>query len=322
MRDRSGKSDPLADHRFLARVSWAYYVEGLTQEKIAAQMGSTRLRINKALAEAKRLGIVRISIDTRHSQCFDLEARLTERFGLGRAHVTPEPLGDTDTQTMVGAALGHLLTDILRDPAVRRVGMGWGGTLNIAMRHVAPLARPDVEVVSAMVGLVEGSETNCAEITARLADLLGARRRYFPAPLFAGSAASRDAILEIDVFRTVLEGIRSCDVLVLATSDISDRNLLIRSALPGDITAEDLRAAGAVGDILGTVIDAHGQPIDHAINRRVIGIGLDDLYAIPDVVLAGGGAHKVTVLRALLGRGFVDTLVTDAATARGILDMP
>ncbi len=319
MDDRTGGRHASAEQRFLARVAWAYHVEGLTQEKIAARMGCTRLRINRALAEGKRQGLVRISLDARFSACFELEAALTERFGLARAYVTPEPLGGTDVQSMVGAALGNLLNDVLADPAILRVGVGWGGTLNAALRHVAPLHRPEMEMVSAMVGLVEGSQTNCAELTARLADLVGARRKYFPAPLFAGTAASRDAILEIDVFRSVLEGIRSCDAIALATSDISDRNLLIRSALPSDVTPEELRAAGAVGDVLGTVIDAEGRPIDHPLNSRVIGITLDDLRGIANVILAAGGAHKVTVVRALLGRGIVDTLVTDAGTAAAVL---
>ena len=262
---------------------------------------------------------MRISLDARYSACFELEAELVARYGLKKAYVAPEPVGETDVQAMVGAALGNVLNDVLRNPQVCRVGIGWGGTLNAATRHVAPLHRPDMEMVSAMVGLVEGSRTNCAEITARLADLVGARRKYFPAPLFAGSAASRDAILGIDVFRSVLEGIRSCDAIALATSDISERNLLIRSALPSDVTPEELRAAGAVGDMLGTVIDAAGRPIDHPINSRVIGISLEDLAGIPDVILAAGGAHKVTVIRAVLTRGVVDTLVTDAGTARAVL---
>jgi lsr operon transcriptional repressor len=81
---------------------------------------------------------------------------------------------------------------------------------------------------------------------------------------------------------------------------------------------EDLIAAGAVGDVLGWVLDAEGRPIDHPINERVIGIGLEDLRRIPDVILAAGGAHKQPIIRAVLGLGVVDTLVTDEATAAGL----
>ena len=83
---------------------------------------------------------------------------------------------------------------------------------------------------------------------------------------------------------------------------------------------DDLRALGAVGDALGVVLDAEGRPIAHPINERVIGIGLDDLAAIPNVILAAGGPHKVAVVRAVLKRNVVNTLVTDEATARALLE--
>jgi lsr operon transcriptional repressor len=70
------------------------------------------------------------------------------------------------------------------------------------------------------------------------------------------------------------------------------------------------------------VIDAQGRPVDHPINERVIGIGLPDLAKIPNVILAAGGAHKVPVIRALLGLGHINTFVTDEATARDLLAKP
>ncbi len=94
----------------------------------------------------------------------------------------------------------------------------------------------------------------------------------------------------------------------------------MRDGLPGDVTMEDLLALGAVGDALGVVIDAEGQPIDHPINERVIGIGLEDLAAIPNVILAAGGPSKVAIVRAVLKRQVVNTLVTDEVTARALLE--
>jgi lsr operon transcriptional repressor len=100
---------------------------------------------------------------------------------------------------------------------------------------------------------------------------------------------------------------------------LSTKSLLMRDALPPDTTIAQLIAAGGVGDILGTVIDAQGRPIDHPINERVIGIGLPDLTAVRNVILAAGGAHKVRVIRAILAHGSINTLVTDEATATALL---
>jgi DNA-binding transcriptional regulator LsrR (DeoR family) len=125
--------------------------------------------------------------------------------------------------------------------------------------------------------------------------------------------------MQLDVFREVLTKLRHVDAMAMAAGDISRQSLLMRDGLPADTTMEELRALGAVGDVLGTVLDADGRPIDHPINERVIGLGLEDLKGIGNVILAAGGMQKVPIIRALLGRRLVDTFVTDEATGRALL---
>lgn len=310
------------EERFMARVAWAYYVEGLTQEGVADKLGTTRLRVNKSLSEARRSGLVRITFNTAFAACAELEVALCERFGLDQAYVAPAPSDPKDVQMIVGAALGHVLSEVLADPAVKLFGMSWGNTLNLATRFVAALERPDLEVISVMGGLTRGSDLNSFEITTRLADLLGAQHSYFTAPLYAGSAASRDTIMQLDVFREVLEKLRAVDAMAMAAGDLSRRSLLMRDGLPSDTSMEELLELGGVGDVLGTVIDAEGRPLAHPINERVIGIGLPDLERIPNVILAAGGTYKVPVIRGLLRQGHVNTLVTDETTSRALLEDP
>jgi DNA-binding transcriptional regulator LsrR (DeoR family) len=106
----------------------------------------------------------------------------------------------------------------------------------------------------------------------------------------------------------------------MAAGDLSQRSLLVRDALPADVSVADLVAAGGVGDVLGWIVDADGRPLAHPVNDRVIGISLDDLGRMPNVILAAGGLHKVPIIRAALRRGIVRTLVTDEATARALLE--
>ena len=310
------------EERFLARVAWAYYTEGLTQEQVAQKLGATRLRVNQSLSLARKRGLVRITFNTAFAACAELEEGLTTRFGLTQAYVAPAPQDARDVQMIVGAALGNLLSELLADPAIKCFGMSWGNTLNLATRFVAAMERPDLEIMSVMGGLTRGSDLNSFEITTRLADLLGAQHSYFTAPLYAGSAQSRDTIMQLDVFREVLEKLRTVDAMAMAAGDLSQRSLLMRDGLPGDTTMEELLALGGVGDVLGTVIDAEGRPVDHPINERVIGLGLHDLARIPNVILAAGGTHKVPVIRALLGLGHINTFVTDETTARDLLAGP
>lgn len=308
------------EERFLARVAWACEIEGVTQAEAAERFGVTRLRVNRALGEARRRGIIRVTIHSPYASCAETESAIKGRFGLSAAYVAPSPLDPEDTQIMVGTALGHHLNVVLARSEVSLFGMAWGNTLNLATRYMTNMSRPDLEIVSVMGGITRGSDLNSFEITTRLANLCNARHSYFTAPLYAGSAESREILIRQDVFRAVLDKIRSADAIAIAAGDMSSRSLLIRDGLPADAPVEALVAAGAVGDVLGYVLDAEGRPVPHPINERIIGVELEDLRKVPDVILAAGGRHKVPILKAILGLGLVNTLVTDIDTAQAIIE--
>ncbi len=82
---------------------------------------------------------------------------------------------------------------------------------------------------------------------------------------------------------------------------------------------EELKAAGAVGDILCHFIDATGKAVDHAVNRRVCAYPLEYLADIRNIVLVSGGIEKIDVMRATLTGLNVSVLVTDESAARGLL---
>lgn len=306
------------DEQLLVRLAWACEIEGLTQAQAADRFGITRLRVNKGLGEARRRGILRISVESIYAAAADLEWQLTRAFGLSRAVVVPASEDPSSITPLISAGLGSYLGKLLTDPDLRTFGMSWGNTLNLATRFMEPIDRPDLEIVSIMGGVVRGSDVNTYEITTRLADLCNAEHSFFTAPLFAGSAESQAIFMQQDVITDMLQKVRSCGAVALATGDLTS-SLLVRDALPRDIDRAELIALGGVGDIIGQVLDADGALLDHPVNRRVIGVSLEDLQNIPNVILAAGGDHKVPVITAALRRGFVNTLVTDETTARALL---
>lgn len=317
---RSIKIDQIdEEEQLLVRLAWACEIEGLTQADAASRFGITRLRVNKALGEARRRGILRVSIDSIYTVAADLEWQLERGFGLSRAVVVPSAENSASVTPLISAGLGSYLGSVLSDPGLRTFGMSWGNTLNLATRFMQPIDRPDLEIVSIMGGVARGSDVNVYEITTRLADLCNAEHSFCTAPLFASSAHSQVMFMQQDVVVDMLDKVRSCGAVALATGDLSS-SLLVRDALPKDIDVKELTALGGVGDILGLVLDESGELINHPVNQRVIGVSLDDLMTIPNVILAAGGAHKVPVIKAALRRGFVNTLVTDEDTARTLVE--
>lgn len=303
----------------LVRIAWACEIEGLTQAEAAERFGITRLRVNKALSEARSKGIVRIYIDSDYAPCARTEYDLKEKYDLDDAHVAPVFDPHSDIKNLIGSYLGQYLSTLLTDTGVRTFGIAWGSTLNVAMEYLRPMNRPDLEVMSVMGCVSRASDVNIIESARVLANLCNAQKRYFTAPLYADSTKSRNTLLKQTVFHDMLERIRAVDALTMTVGDASGLSSMIRDGLPRSVTVNELVEAGAVGDVLGYYLNDKGHRIRHAINGCVVGMELEDLQHIPNVILAAGGKHKEKIINALLRRKVVNTLVTDQITANALL---
>ena len=307
------------DEQLRVRVAWLYFMEGLTQADIAGKLGITRLRANRLLGEARESGLVNIQVNARLADCVELERQLVQETGLKDAVVVPTPADQDQIAPVLGRATAEYLARHLGETRVRGLGIGWGTTLRETIRHLRADNFPELSINSMMGGLTHGLELNTFEIASEFARRVNAQCNYLAAPIYAGSPKSRDTILAQDVFREAFERIAATDAAILSVGDLSRRSLLIQNGLPRDVTPEHLRAAGAVGDILGQFVDADGRAIDHSINRRAIALSLEALRRIPTVILASGGMNKSRVIAAVVKAKLVSVLICDARTATAVL---
>lgn len=301
------------------RAAWLYFIEQQTQADIAEALGLTRFRVNRLLADCRAEGLVRVEVTAPLAACAALERQAVRAFNLSDAVVVPSPLDPARTAAMVGAGLARYLSQRLADPALRVLGMGWGQTLREMLRHLSAPERPDVHIVTLLGALTRASEENSIEIIGRLGRMLGAERSYMTAPIYADTPEARYVIAGQAFFANVLDLILKADLACFSAGDLTDESLLVRHGLPRGLRVEELREAGAVGDLLGTWIDAEGRAVDHPVNRQLLGPGLSDLRALKSLVMAAGGAHKREVVLGALKSGLIDVLVTDEDTIRAAL---
>lgn len=309
------------DDQLPTRVAWFYYMENLTQGEIAERLGLTRARVNRMLAEARESGIVQITLNSGFASCTALEHALKQRCGLRDAVVIPTPENPDLLLGLLGMAAGDYLSRFLEENRLSAIGIGWGATLRETIRHVRPARYSDLNVTAMMGGLTQGLELNTFEIAGELARRLQANCRYLAAPIYAASARSRDTILAQEVFGEVMERLARIELALLSLGDLSPRSLLIRHGLPRDVTVDELRAKGAVGDVLGQFLDSSGRPINHGINRRAISVPLDSLAKVRTVMLIAGGTNKMRIIAAALKGGSSHVLITDEKTAAGALNL-
>ncbi|MBR0751009.1 sugar-binding transcriptional regulator [Bradyrhizobium jicamae] len=305
----------------ILRVAWLYYMENLTQAEIGERLGLTRARVNRMLSDARQSGVVSIRLNSSFASCTELEHRLREQCGLQDAVVIPSPENPELTASLIGMAAGAYLTKYLEQKRPRIIGIGWGATLRETIRYVTPAEYPDISIVSMMGGLSRGLELNTFEIAGELAHRLHAECSYLAAPIYASSRRSRDTFMAQEVYQDVLDSVARIDLALLSMGDLTPRSLLVRHGLPPDVKIDDLRAAGAVGDVLGQFLDRNGRQIDHGINARAIAMQLDKLAQVPTSMLIAGGTNKAPIIAAVLQSRLGKVLVTDEKAAQGALKL-
>lgn len=300
------------------RICWHYYMLGRTQQEIAETLGINRVRVNRLLAEARRRGIVRVTIHSKLAENVVLEQRLAETFGLDLVEVV---IGDAADEAQLAEVLGRAaaasVAPLYEDGMT--VGIAWGITLKAFAQATEEKPLQDAAVVSMLGSLTRRSSVDAYEATTDLAARLHAECYYLPGPIVCDSEESRNTILQQPMMREVFLKTRSAD-LALASVGGLDSSTIRLMGFVDQAEFDEVSKAGAIGNFLGYYLDAQAEILDHPINRRVIGFPPSDFIKIPRRIMISGGPTKVPVLRALIARGYFTDLVTDAETAKALLE--
>lgn len=304
---------------FLTEVCWHYFINGNTQAEVAKAMGVTRLRVNQAIQKSRNLGLVSIEVDSPFLPRMQLQQKLQDQFGLGRALVAPANQVDYDFHSSVGAALASHLSDRLRTQEWKSLGVSWGVTLEKSIESLRRQSHPDLEIISILGGTSHGSTFNSFGIASGLASVLGAQYSILTAPIYLTESIDRELFLSQSVLREHIEKFKDLDAVILTCSNVSAKSFLVTHGLPKDITPQSLEEQGAIGDVLGHYLDADGNSVSSTIENRTIGMPLEQVKNVPEKIMAAAGEHKVEIIRASIKRGLVDTLLTDDVTAQLLL---
>lgn len=121
----------------------------------------------------------------------------------------------------------------------------------------------------------------------------------------------RDSVKLFDQLDTVLVGIGALE---------PSRPLLNSGNFFSAAERTTLASKGAIGDICLQYYNAEGHTIVTPLAERVIGIKLSQLKRVKHVIGIAGGKRKMTAIRGALAGRWINILVTDRATARGVLE--
>lgn len=312
-------------HRLLVKVARLYYEQELTQNEIGQQLGISRQKVQRLLGQARREGIVQIKIRPILGTFADLEGTLEQRFSLQEVIIVETASYDDQPLVAreVGAGAAVYLARIVQPGDA--IAISWGGSL-LGMVNTLQANPPDnpldgVKVIQGLGGLGDpNNEVHAADLTRRLAQVLGGQAFLLPAPGVVGTIQAREALYHDPHVFQALELARSADLAVMGIGAPRPDSILVREGrivqwpeLAGLLELE------AVGDINLRYFDKHGCLVPSDLDQRVIGLTLDEIRQINRVVGVAGGSAKYKAIRGALEGGFLKVLVTDHVTAQRLL---
>lgn len=297
---------------------WLYYEDGRTQGEIAEIMGISRATVNSYLADARSRGIVNISLEPSRLGSLSIAEEIKRHFGLQDCLVVPSDDGARPLIDRLGVAGAQVLGKLLKSGDT--LAVAWGRTVLAIAEHAAISGLQDVTVVQATGGTRANFAYTPELCAAAAARAVRGRLINITAPAIVSSAGVRAALLGEPLIEEQFAALSRANKALFGVSSLRPNSTIHTSGFFESVSIQDYLAKNAVGVVAGRFVDAQGLPVAGPLDERTIGISLDMLKSIGMRIMVAGGFDKVPAILAALRGGYVNVLITDAATGRGILN--
>ena len=306
----------------LTKIARMYHEQGIRQPEIADRLHISQSRVSRFLKEAVLLGVVRTIVVAPAGVHPELEDAVRDAYGIVDV-VVADSTGEDDGAIL--SALGRAGAAYLETTltGTDRVGISsWSSSLLATVDSMVPrTTRSASEIVQVIGGVGNPSvQVKATHLTDRFARVTGAVPRFLPAPGIVASPQVRDALLDDGYIRELAAEWATLSVVLVGIGSLQPSPLLRDSGNAiSEPELEQLRRAGAVGDVCLRFFDTDGTLVDTELHSRVVGISSETLRAVPRKVGVAGGSRKFEAIRAALRGHWVDVLITDVATARRLV---
>lgn len=301
---------------FITKIAWDYYINNFTQQEIADRFQISRLKVTRLLQKARDMGIVKITIELDGDYYFEKEEQLKKLLNIPRVIITPTGADQDSTENSLGLLGARRLNRMLSSDDV--LGVAWGKTLYAVAKNLKPVRKQGderIQVVQLLGGLSVSDKINPDEIVKMFAKNLDAKAFVMNVPAIVSSRIAREILLEDAAIKPIFEKARSCSVCLLGIGNLSENSSLYMSGAYSVEDMAELKALGAVGDIISRPFDIRGNLINHPVTERIMAIPLEEIRKIENRIAIAFGKDKISAIIGASRGGFINELITDEETA-------
>lgn len=290
----------------MIKIAWYYYMEDLTQQAIADQLGISRMRVIKLLDKARQVGIIQFRISSSFDKRHELETGLMEKYHLKDCYVVPSNPDPAKINDTIAKAASIYISNHVTDNCY--INFGYGDTSSRTIEYLAKSLETSASFVSLTGGVsyyLPNSESN----------IFNAKLYLIPSPIIMSSKEMAEAIKQESSIRDVTSMIQLASMTIVGIGAMDDNATIVKSSILSHNDFLLLSMKGAVGDVICHFIDKDGNLIDTDIDSRLVSVPLDTLNQLENVIGVAAGKHKVAAIASALKGGYLDILITDESTA-------
>jgi deoxyribonucleoside regulator len=308
------------DLQKIVNVARMYYEQGLKQEDIARKVKISRASVSLILTEARRKGIVEITIKDPLQDDTELSASLAREFRLQRCLVVPTAIRESDILIdLTASRAAEVFNEETRNGDT--VGIAWGRTCYAFMSTYQSKSHPQGTRVIPLIG---GSNRNLKryqlnEMVRLFAEKLKGTPTFIHAPALPASREDFELYMGSSSMKEMLHLWKKIDVAVVSVGAPPVSQEFDGSKVILNRKKVSTAAHLPVGDMCARYFDIGGHFLESEEYRRVIGIPVESLRAIRKIICVVGGIEKAYSLLAALKTGLINILVTDEQTARAVV---
>lgn len=301
-----------------ARAGWLYYVAGNNQEEIARKLGVSRQTAQRLVSLSVSEGLIKVRLDHPIGRCMLLAEQLRSRYALDFVEVVPSDPGSSSTVLGLAQAAAAEIERRLKGDTPIVLGIGTGRTLKAAIDQLSSIEASQHKIVSLTGNIAPDGSASFYNVIFSMAEAVKARSFPMPLPVIASSAGEREALHNQPMVRDTLALAARADVTFIGIGALDNDAPLFLDGFISEAELKALQKAGGIGEIIGWAFDAQGRLIDGLTNDRVASAPLPSRESSLVVAIAMG-KQKLPGIRAALNRRLVNGLLTDEATADGLL---
>ena len=311
----------LGDTRLMLKCCVMYYENQMGQNEIAKKLGISRPTVSKLLKEAKERGYLRIEIVGPEEQnCYKLEKRLEEKFGLKEAIVVEDKHDTNFQKEELGSEVAKYLYRMIQEGDI--IGVSMGTTLKMIPQYTKVKKFNKIEFIPLVGGRGEADmTTHSNQLVIELSKGMGGTFKLLHGPAIVSNENIISILRQDKNIKDVFKAMDKMNMAVVGIgSPIDENSNVIKNGYFNEKDVETFKERKAVGDICLNVYDINGNASEYEYNKCVFGINIEKLRNVDKVIGVACGMEKLNAVIGALNGHYVNVLAVNYSLAEALLN--